>query len=346
VSGLSGVDDSLAARYAPLDSARALDLAEHVYGLRAEGASRFETERDDTFLIRAGGLRYVLKIAHPADDAEVVDMQCQVLEHVARVDPGLPVPRVVPTPAGTPLAWTTGVEGEPRAVRLLTYLPGRQLDYASTTPSQRRAVGAAIGRLSVALATFDHPGADRTLAWDLQRLGGLRPRLGCIADPGERAEVAAELDRYDVMAAPALATVRHQVVHNDANVDNVIVDDAGWVCGILDFGDMVRTAVVADLAVAMAYAVAVGDDARADDDPWAAPFDLAAGFERSRTLTDDERALLPNLVRARMAQRMIVNSWLAASNPDNAHHTLRANGHALAALRRLAAAPPPDRAGG
>jgi hypothetical protein len=138
-------------------------------------------------------------------------------------------------------------------------------------------------------------------------------------------------------AAPMLAQVRHQVVHNDANVDNVVVDEEGWPCGILDFGDMVRTAVVADLAVAMAYAVPEDDSL----DPWAAPYDLAVGFARARQLTAQEWTVLPDLVRARMAQRMLVNSWLAETNPHNAHHTLRANGHAIAALRRLAAVPAP-----
>jgi Ser/Thr protein kinase RdoA (MazF antagonist) len=349
VSGQPGVDDSLAAGFAPLDAADAVRIAADVYGLGVSGVHRFETERDDTFLLEAGDDRLVLKVAHPADHRDVIDMQCCALEHVAAADPGLPVPRVVPTAAGAAVGSVPGAEGEPRAVRLLTYLPGRLLDYATTSAAQRRAVGAAIGRLSVAMEGFDHPGADRALAWDLQRLGSLRPQLEAIADDVARADVEAELDHFDRVTGPGLRTVRHQVVHNDVNVDNVVVDDDGWVCGILDFGDMVRTAVVADLAVAMAYAVVVGDDGTgaAGADPWGAPYDLAEGFEASRPLADDERSLLPHLVRARMAQRMLVNSWLATTNPGNAHHTLRANGHAIAALRRLRdVPPPPDRAGG
>jgi Ser/Thr protein kinase RdoA (MazF antagonist) len=100
--------------------------------------------------------------------------------------------------------------------------------------------------------------------------------------------------------------------------------------------------VVADLAVAMAYAVP-SVEALADPtvDPWRPAYDLADGYVSARPLTADEIDLLPHLVRARMAQRMLVNSWLAATNPGNAHHTLRANGHAIAALHRLVAAVPP-----
>ena len=105
------------------------------------------------------------------------------------------------------------------------------------------------------------------------------------------------------MTGPALAAVPHQVVHNDVNVDNVVVDDHGDVAGILDFGDMVRTAVVADLAVAMSYAVGADGSLRDEAlDPWTAPYDLARGYLTARGLGDDELALLPHLVRTRLAQ--------------------------------------------
>ncbi|MFC6239077.1 phosphotransferase [Longivirga aurantiaca] len=336
-------DDAITATFTPLGVERAADLAIERYGLQVTGIRRFDTERDDTFRVSVGEQRYVLKIANPADDLDVIAMQLAALQHVAAVDPGFPVPRVVLDRDGSASSWIDGADGEPRLVRVLSFLPGRTLDYDRTTPEQRRAVGAAIGRLSQALERFSHPGADRVLAWDLQRLATLRPHLAHIDDAEARADVEAELDRYATVTEPGLARVRHQVVHNDANMDNVVVDDEGWVSGILDFGDMVSTAVVADLAVAMAYAVP-SVEALADPavDPWRPAYDLADGYVSTRPLTADEIDLLPHLVRARMAQRMLVNSWLAATNPDNAHHTLRANGHAIAALRRLVAAEPPN----
>lgn len=336
-------DDAIAAAFTPMGIDQAIALASERYGFAVTHARRFDTERDDTFGLTVGPDHYVLKIANPADDIDVIAMQLAALQHVAVADAGLPVPRVKNDLEGAASSWVAGADGEPRLLRVLSFLPGRTLDYDLTTQAQRRAVGGTIGRLSRALEGFAHPGASRVLAWDLRRLGTLRPYLVHITDPDARAEVEAELDRYDSVAGPGLVRVRHQVVHNDANMDNVVVDDHGWVSGILDFGDMVRTAIVADLAVAMAYAVP-SVDALADSavDPWRPAYDLAEGYVTVRPLTDDEVALLPHLVRARMAQRLLVNSLLAASNPGNAHHTLRANGHAVAALRRLVAVAPPN----
>jgi Ser/Thr protein kinase RdoA (MazF antagonist) len=341
------VDDTLDASFVPLDVERARQIATRRYGLEVLDARRFDTERDDTFRLSTTAGTFVLKVANPADDHELIDMQCRALAHVERVDPDVPVPRLVADVDGGTQSTVTGAEGEPRAARLLTFLPGRVLDYTRTTVSQRESLGHVVGRLSLALAGFEHPSADRVLAWDLQRVGGLRPHLEHVADPRTRDDVGAELDRFDALTGPALARVRHQVVHNDVNADNVVVDEAGEVRGLLDFGDLVRTAVVADLAVAMSYAVGADGSLDSDDlDPWRAPYDLALGYLTARGLDDDELALLPHLVRARLAQRLLVNSWLAASNPANAHYTARSVATATRALRRLASVEPPSTAVG
>jgi Ser/Thr protein kinase RdoA (MazF antagonist) len=290
--------------------------------------------------------RHVLKVAHPLDDPVVLDLQCAALRHAARRDPGLPLPHLVPDRDGAVLRSVVGADGEPRLARLLTYLEGVPLDYGTTSPAQRAVVGSAAGRLSLALADLEHPGADRALAWDLQRTGTLRPLLPHVADPAARSLVEAELDAYDDHVGAALRGSRQQVVHHDVNADNVLVDPAsdGFVTGILDFGDVVRSSVVGDLAVAMSYAIPVAPGSH--DDPWAAAYDVARGFRSVRDLTPDEVVLLPRLVRLRLAQRLLLNSWLASSDPSNAHYTGRSIARSATSLRRLVSTPSPvDREG-
>ncbi|MBI1378618.1 MAG: phosphotransferase [Frankiales bacterium] len=338
------VDHDLAAPFRRFDADAVAGLLAQGWGLVARDLVRLDTERDDTFLATLGSDTVVVKVAHPADDAALVDLQVRALQHAADRDPALPLPRLRPDTAGAPVRRVAGAQGEPRLARVLDYLPGSTLEYALTDAAQRRAVGRAAGRLSAALADFDHPAAGRVLPWDLQQVASLRPLLAAIGDPAVATDVAAVLDRYDAEVGPRLRAARQQVVHNDLNPDNVLVDPAGpeFVTGILDFGDVVRTAVVADLAVAMAYAVGA-DHAfeRHHVDPWAAPYDVAEGFVSVRELDDDEAALLPDLVVTRLAQRLLVNSWLAASDPANAGYTARSVEHAARALRRLASAPAP-----
>lgn len=54
------------------------------------------------------------------------------------------------------------------------------------------------------------------------------------------------LDRFEERVVPT------QVIHNDLTFDNVLVDAEGHVSGIVDFGDMVRTALVFDVSSCLA----------------------------------------------------------------------------------------------
>jgi Ser/Thr protein kinase RdoA (MazF antagonist) len=53
-----------------------------------------------------------------------------------------------------------------------------------------------------------------------------------------------------------LADLPQQTTQNDANDHNIVVDASGnAVAGIIDFGDMVHTARVNELAICIAYGV-------------------------------------------------------------------------------------------
>ena len=275
-------------------------------------------------------------------------MQCAALAHVAARRPdACPVPRVVPDVDGARARrWCAGADGR-AAARTSAHVPARAA--RSTTPhhgrrSARRS-GAAIGRLSLALDGFEHPGADRVLAWDLQRLGGAAPAPRARRRPARPRRRARPSSTASTRSpAPVSRRVRHQVVHNDVNVDNVVVDDAGEVSGILDFGDMVRTAVVADLAVAMSYAVRRRrQPRRRRPRPVAGAVRprRAATSPRGRS-TDDELALLPHLVRA-PARAAPARQLLARGEQPGQRPLHRARGRdtpsrALRRLRRRRAA--------
>jgi len=335
-------DDALAAPFRRLAPETVATLARDGWGIDDVVQRRLDTERDDTVLLtRPDGVRRILKVAHPLDDPGVLDLQCAALAWAAAADPGLPLPHVVPDVDGALLRHVVGAGGEPRLARLLDYLPGSVLEYEGTTPAQREAVGVAAGRLSLALEGFAHPASQRYLPWDLQQVGTLRDKLEHVPDPASLEAVVELLDDYDARIGPALRASRQQVVHHDLNPDNLLVDPgvAGYVTGVLDFGDIVRSSVVGDLAVVMTYAI---DAAPPDGDPWAPAYDVARGYVSVRALTDDERALLPDLLRTRLAQRLLLNSWLAASDPSNAHYTARTVHRAVDAIQRLRAVAPPD----
>ena len=109
--------------------------------------------------------------------------------------------------------------------------------------------------------------------------------------------------------------------------------DPDRIAGVLDFGDMVRTPRICDLAVAAAYHVQPGAGL-------ASLAEVTAGWAAILPLTPDEAALLPGLTALRMVTTLALTSHRAARWPDNAAYILRNFPSAEAGL--LALPPAPD----
>src|SRR5258706_4396068 len=98
-------------RFHEADAAR---MAREIFELEAE-AQELPGERDQNFLLRSGGDRFVLKIANAAERGEILDLQDQALAWLEAHAPNLPCPRV----QGENKVCAAG-----HFVRLFTYLPG------------------------------------------------------------------------------------------------------------------------------------------------------------------------------------------------------------------------------
>jgi hydroxylysine kinase len=313
---------------APFERATDADAATVVrrhWGLTSARANRVDTERDDTFRVETSDASYALKIANPSDDRVVIDLQAAAIEWAAEHDPSLPLARPIPTVDGT----LQPVIAE-RVARLFPWMPGQSLraalwDAAPEAPLLH-AIGATHARLTVALAGFRHPAGSRALAWDVARLPELADLLDAVDDS---APVAVALDRHVTDVAPRVSGLPQQLIHNDGNLDNVLVDArATRVDAVLDFGDVVRAARVLDLAVATSYLLPADDQYGASD----TLAGTVAGWESALPLEPDERELLPRLVIARLLQRILLGSWLAREIPDNADYLGRNIEHTRAQL--------------
>ena len=248
------------------------------------------------------------------------------LIHLSTSD--LPVPRVIPTLQGMNEAVT------PHGIlRPLTYLEGQPQHLTPRTLVQADQMGRMAARLSLGLQGFNHPAASHVLQWDIKQAARLRPLLPFV-DAQIRPLATEVLDRFDRDVAPALPSLRTQVVHNDLNPHNVLVDplDPSRITGVLDFGDMVETPLICDAGVAAAYQIDP-ENARAS------LHTFAAAYHATLPLTVQEIHLLPDLTATRMLTTLAIASARAARYPGNAPYILRNVPAAAAAMLALADAP-------
>lgn len=313
-----------------------LDAAQRVVGEQygiVGVAQRLTGERDQNFVIKAaGGRDYLLKVSHPAEERSMIDFQTQALLHITRTDPSLPVPHVIATSNGEAEQLLTLDDGAPRVIRLLSYLHGELLPKVLRSAKQRRNLAETLARLAIALRGFSHPAAGHELLWDLKHAARLKGLLAHIPDAGRQALAERFLTAFEVHVAPNLSTLRTQVIHNDLNDYNVLVDSADHdrVAGVLDFGDMVHTALINDLAIASSYQLTDGPDVLG------AAAEFVAAYHAVLPLELAEVDLLFDLMTTRLVTVVAISGWRAAQHPENRDYILRNNALSWARLERCA----------
>lgn len=259
---------------------------------------RLEGERDQNTHVRtADGTEYVLKISSPHEAPQSVDFQIQALEHLREVDPGLPVPRHIPSRGGGFSSVVKDAGGSTHFVRLLTFVPGEpMLDLTAPALHTIRQIGELCGRLCRALSGFDHPAAAHFMAWDM--MNGLLNADSFVEKylPKDMAaDLAPELRRLSEESLPAMARFPSQVIHSDVHAGNLLVDPdrPDRVCGIIDFGDMIKRPLVVDLAGSLASFT------ERDPDVVTVSRAYIEGFEKHLTVPDEQIAVLYDALWAR-----------------------------------------------
>ncbi len=264
------------------------------------------------------GREYLLKIHAPGNESTSLDMQVEVLEHLAAAAPALRLSRQLRSTRNA-ILHPCGPTRRHQA-RLLTWLPGTVWAKASNRTSATMAsLGTLLGELDMALARFRHAGAKRIYGWDIAQAARHRDEAGKIDDPQVRATVLAVLDLFQAEIAQHLSGSPRQVIHNDANDYNVLVGGDGLAAGLLDFGDMVESHRIAEVAVACAYAMIGSEDAVGSVLP------LIGAYHGVNPLNESELGILFGLIKTRYAISIVMASRQSRDQPENRYLLISQN---------------------
>lgn len=323
---------------APSHSSSVEELSQLIrshYGLTGTLA-KLASERDENYLITlADGTRRLFKLTHVLEDPALVDFQTRALEHLARVAPELPVPRVLPSLSGDVETGVLGSDGRRRRARMFSFLAGTPLSGFPRSAAQAGALGVLAARLDAALASFHHPAAGHEFLWDIQHALCTRELLTHTGAAADRDLCERTLDRFERGLARELGGLRRQVIHNDLNPHNLLVDPANpdELTGIIDFGDMVLAPLIDEVAVASAYLLTASPGALGT-----VP-EFVAAYHSILPLESAEIAALPQLIELRHAITILITNWRASRYPDNRDYILRNHHHAVAGLQKLSLLP-------
>lgn len=321
-----------------LSEEHAADLLREHYGL--EGTLELQySERDQNFLVRtSSGTEHVLKIANSAEITAITDFQIAALLHLEKSRLGIRVPRVIPTIDGDMRIRISAQDGRRHTARVLSWLPGTLLRFEDLGAEATSTMGAALAALGIALRDFEHPASDYPLLWDLKQSSKLLTILDSITDTVFRDILRHHLDVFVKEIEPRLSSLRCQVIHNDLNPGNIVFnpDASSEATGIIDFGDMIHTPLVVDVAVASAYLCESGDA------PFTKLFEFVRGYHAVTPLLPDEFELLPYLINLRNVSSVIISHWRAALYPDNYDYIMSGDDASLQKITTMGQHTPSD----
>ncbi|MEM1118867.1 MAG: aminotransferase class III-fold pyridoxal phosphate-dependent enzyme, partial [Bacteroidota bacterium] len=297
-------------------------------------AKQLPGEIDLNFLIVVSATeKYVFKVESTSRSLDNLQMQNEALAHLAQKAVPVRLPKVISNRKdGATITLFTTQDGQQVYLRLLTWVDGRLLAKVDPhTNELLKSLGKTCGYLCEGLKDFEHAGAHRNFKWDNAQALWTKHYLDIFDQPEKRALVDYFLDLFEKEVEPLLPNLRKSVNYNDANDYNVLVNNDlanPRVSGVIDFGDLVYTATINEVAIAAAYAI------MDKNDPLAAACLVIQGFQAVFPITEEECRVLFPLIAARLVVSVTVSTINQQAQPDDPYLQISAQ-PAWALLKKL-----------
>jgi len=265
-------------------------------------------ERNPNFLVTTSAGKFVLKI-HSGEEVSQIQIQesaLSALEQLAKFQ----TPKTIPAASGELLVDI----GEGKFARMLTWIDGDLWSQSKDIEENNEAqLGRLIATVDSQLATVDctnfRTTLDQPFGWNALQANELVTDIALIKDPELRDQVSTIFDRIASKTLAKVLALPHQLIHNDANDNNVVVFN-GSVSGLIDFGDLIYAPRVCGLAVGCAYQL----DA---NDPVASIYAIVRGYHEVSALSPAELEVLFDLICLRVATSVVMAHKQLAADPDN-----------------------------
>lgn len=304
------------------------------WGVEGELSDLGSLQDQNLRVTRPDGTRFVLKITGATGSRDELEVQNHAMRHIAaqRLDIDSPVP--VATVDGTEIAELGSTN-----IRLLTWVEGVPLAHRRHL-DQRDLVGLGglAARVALALVDVEHAALDREDPWDPRRA---RQVVGAVINQVQNRDHQSLITRamhlfHEVEVVGEQLPV--QPVHADLTDVNAVCrpgqEGHSLPTGVLDFGDVMRTWRVGDIA---ATAVAAAGHPSVSD-PLDAAIAVLSGYHAANPLEELEIDAFWPLVLSRAAVCTALGICQAQLNPDSAYARIGTETD-LRALHALLAVP-------
>jgi ethanolamine-phosphate phospho-lyase len=285
-------------------------LLKECFNISHAVVKRLEGYANQNFLIECPDGKYILK-TYPEnpETLDLVQAESEVLVFLSGKDVES-FPKPVKSKNGN---WVNVVDigGQSKIVRLLSYLLGDFFFQTEHTHELFASFGDFLAQMNVKLEGYGNNTIKaREIEWDIRHINLISDFIPEINDKARRKLVEYFVQQYEENVRPISQELQRSYIHNDANDHNVLVSD-GRICGIFDFGDMVYSFRINELAVAITYAIF------GKDDPLNWIGVMLSAYHRKVPLQSIEMDVLYYLIAARLCLSVCNSAHSKINEPEN-----------------------------
>jgi len=309
-----------------IDEREVLEMVLAEYGITVFAQRLAGYDEQNFRLTDTEGKNYLLKIAPHSTQRAFLEAQIAILGQLADSEIAPCFQQTIKNIRGETITKVIH-HGQVHYMRLFTFIEGHfWVEQLNRSSELHVALGAFMGKMDKALSGFSHPAMHRRYTWDISTALDNLDKLDTVKDPELRRIAGYFLLQFESQVQPVIHRLRHAYVHNDANDYNVLCE-GDRIVGLIDFGDMVHTMLINNVAVACTYALF------GENDPLSVAARVVKGYHAEFPLHEEEADLLYYLIAGRLCISVIQSAMQTTLQSENPHHFITEN-HAWSLLRK------------
>ncbi len=206
--------------------------------------------------------------------------------------------------------------GQTYFMRLISFIEGVFVAEVSYTKSLLQHLGTMLAKVDKGLLNYQTDALKaRVMLWDLNYFLSNEPLIEYIPKGYKQTLVRYFTQMFKLIVAPELPNLRKSTIHGDANEWNIVATSKK-VVGFIDWGDLVYSQTINDLAILLAYM------AMYTKTPVKAISEVVKAYHKVLPLEEKELSLLYYLIAARLCTSVTHSAYNRVKRPNNPHTSI------------------------
>ena len=228
------------------------EIIETEFGISVIEINKLNGYENINYLIRTEGESFIFK-TYPASESNfaLLEAESQALLYLQQKS-NSKTPKPIPF-LDESYTKNLVIHGEVNSCRLLSFLKGDFLGDLDSNKQIASSLGSFLAKLDTALMDFDSSELRaRKCEWDIQQLSLNKKYITDISDVSNQNLVRYFFMQFEQIVAPIAPELRMSFIHSDANEWNILIK-GNEVSALIDFGDMVYSPLINEIATAITY---------------------------------------------------------------------------------------------